>query len=138
MSEETSNLRCCWNSWKNIENIMVHQNAFKGMILCGPGYSQLYMLEKNANMMLCIPCWNELSSTHQGTADVKDHCASNVKEIQPLLQFETICWHPSRILHVKWTIFLLCRLRLWSLFCPHCLGLSLIYVRSTTSCTLSS
>lgn len=79
----------------------------------------------NAYTMLCIPCWNKLSSTHQGTADVKDHCASNVKEIQPLLQFETICWHPSRILHVKWVRFLLCRLRLWSLFCPHLLLVNL-------------
>lgn len=110
---------------KNIENIMVYPNASKGMILCGPGYSQLYKLEKNANMVLCIPCWNELSSTHQGTADVKDHCASNVKEIHPLLQFETICWHPSRILHVKWAIFFLCRLRLWSLFCPQLLLVNL-------------
>lgn len=96
---------------------------------------------KNTYTMLCIPCWNELSSTHQGTADVKDHCASNVKEIQPLLQFETICWHPSRILHVKWVRCLLCRLRLCSLFCAHflwILTLSLILVRSTTSCTLSS
>lgn len=100
---------------------MVYQNALKGMILCAPGYSQLYNLEKKAYMMLCIPCWNKLSSTHQGTADVKDHCASNVKEIQPLLWFETICWHPSKMLHVNWTLFLLCRLRLWSLFCPHLL-----------------
>lgn len=104
---------------------MVYPNTLKGIILCGPGYSQLYKLEKNTYTMLCIPCWNELSSTHQGTADVKDHCASNVKEIQPLLQFETICWHPSRILHVKWVRCLLCRLRLWSLFCPHLLLVNL-------------
>lgn len=43
---------------KNRENgvSMVYQNALKGVILCGLGYSWLYKLEKNANMMLCIPC----------------------------------------------------------------------------------
>lgn len=90
----------------------MYPSTFKDITLCGPGYSQLQKLEKNANMMLRIPCWNELSGMYQGTADVKDHCASNVKEIQPLLQVETICWHPGRILHVKWVRFLLWRLRL--------------------------